>query len=88
MKSTNAGYDRTCPYCQYKADSSASLDPDVSEPEAGDAGLCINCGEFAIFVQVSDELHFRKTDDDELQSILEDETAAAAQKWVKEHAPR
>lgn len=57
-----------CPFCGVINDAVSNLDGRTNAPFKGAASLCIQCGEWAIFDDVPDEL--RKPTDAEYDKIV------------------
>lgn len=74
-----------CPQCGGRVDGSieaVSMDEDI-RPRDGDAGICMNCGAFNLYVEYPDGTHaLRVPSAAEMRSLLADKETVRVQQAV------
>lgn len=67
----------TCPHCRRRAHLAGDVDGEGIEPAAGDATICIKCGEWSIFME---NLQMRKPTELEARELARDPNVREATK--------
>ena len=67
---TTTDFHHVCPFCLTEQDAATDFDTDLNRPEPGTIGLCWDCGNVGVYVDVDGRLELHKPDA-ELQAELD-----------------